>query len=143
MKYFLILLSLVSFGGIVYAEEYDLCENIEGIQTTYPSGYSSVGSPGTCYVLPPPVTVDVNPVGSGVDAVTIDVNPAPASSGEPGSIPSDRKIITSTEELQTYTFSTDSTPQERITLIQERLKATLIQLIEMLTKQIAELQAQL
>lgn len=155
----IVIIALAFIGTTAYAEE-DLCNNIEGMQTTYPSGYSSVGSPGTCYILPEPVTIDVNPVGSGVDAVTIDVNPAgsgvdavqidvnPTPSSNTGVIQnsvttatSTTKVITSTEELQTYLFDPKVPVAERAAVIEERIKAAMIQLIEILTKQLNELMA--
>jgi hypothetical protein len=166
MKYITTLVIILALAGIVHAEDYDMCNNIDGMQTTMPSGYSTIGAnpPGSCYVIPPPVTIDVNPVGSGVDAVTIDVNPAgsgvdavqidvnptPSSSGNTTSTTNAQsqnaqttsstiKVITSTEELQTYLFDPKVPVAERAMIIEERIKAAMIQLIEMLTKQLNEL----
>jgi hypothetical protein len=165
MKYLMTLTIALALTGIVHAEDYDMCNNIDGVQTTIPSGYSTIGAnpPGSCYVQPAPVTIDVNPVGSGVDAVTIDVNPAgsgvdavqidvnpnPTSNNNSNTTATQNtvsqtatstiKVITSTEELQTYLFDPKVPVAERAAVIEERIKAAMIQLIEILTKQLNEL----
>lgn len=167
MKYITILAIALSMTGVVHGEEYDMCNNIDGVQATMPTGYSTVGAnpPGSCYLIPPPVTIDVNPAGSGVDAVTIDVNPAgsgvdavqidinptPSSSSSSNTTTSVTlspatqtatstiKVIVSTEELQTYLFDPKVPVAERAAIIEERIKVAMIQLIELLTKQLNDL----
>ena len=153
------ILVLASFAGTAYAEE-DMCENIDGIQTTMPSGHSSVGSPGQCYELqtpvtidlvPPggePITIDINPVdaeGNSGPAQTIDVNPvgleiktfteANATTSVSTTTPT---VITSVEQLQAYIFDPDTTKEQRVEAIENHIKSLLQKIIEILTAQIEE-----
>lgn len=162
LKIFVIALALI--GTTAHAELISLPQSDDAC----PTGYSRVGSPdGQCYELQAPVTIDVNPAGSGVDYVRIDVNPAGSGVSavqidvnpfNPGTGAKDVSItatstagditvstttpavITSVEQLQPYIFSPDATNAEKIVAIENHLKSLLMQLIEQLIKQLQELQ---
>ena len=157
------ILVLASFAGTAYAEE-DMCENIDGIQTTMQSGHSSVGSPGQCYelqipvtidIVPPggePITIDINPVdaeGNSGPAQTIDVNPVglkvktfTESNATTSVSTTTPTVITSVEQLQAYIFDPKATNEEKVLAIEQHIVSLLKQIIEILKVEIeAALQA--
>lgn len=160
-----IIVSCLYLNLIAHAEEIDYCNNIEGIQSSMPAGYSTVGSPGQCYLIPPPVTIDLNPPGNApvttdinpVDshgnsgpAQTIDVNPgngpqsvsaaATASDGTKVELSTTTpKLITSLEDLQPFIFDPSATKAEKIALIETRIKVLLQKLIDILVEELEAL----
>lgn len=154
---------LASTWSVAYADYIgdvppDLCSNVAGLQDVVPANYHANGD-GTCTMIDQGVTIDIVPPGGepqaidvakpGEEAKTIDVNPVGGSSGS-GSGRSESsnsigsgvtpKVITSTEELQTYVFSATTTPEERVTILQTRLITLLQALVQMLTAQLATAQ---
>ena len=148
--------------GSAYAEEYDLCDNLEGVQATMPAGRSSVGSPGVCYELQAPVTIDLTPPGG--EPVTVDTNPVnqDGTSGvaqtidvnpfNPGTTPQTITVtqgevtvstttptmIRTVEELQAYIFAPETSNEEKISAIENHIISLMQEIIEIL---IAEIEA--
>lgn len=146
-----------------HLEGIDYCSNIEGDQTSVPAGYHAE-SDGTCTVLQAPVTIDlaqpgeapvttdITPVdqsGSATGPVQqIDVNPAGggavsataqnvAVDGTVVSVSTTTpRLITSLEELETYIFDPKISKEEKISVIESRLKVVLQALVDLLTEEL-------
>lgn len=173
MKKFIPILALCVWIFPAYsmyaAEEFDLCDNFEGIQATMPANHSSVGSPGQCYELQAPVTIDlaqpgeapvtidVNPVdseGKAGPAQTIDVNPqgmgqtaiTASSTASDGTVvelsTTTPRTITSLAELNAYVFDPETKVADRIIAIENHVKGLMQQLIDVLIAEIERLIAE-
>lgn len=151
-------LSVVHADLITLPNEPDVCSNIDGYQYPAPAGYHAEAD-GTCTLLEAPVTIDVVPPGGdpqtidvaapGETSKTIDVNPPSNSSGSAsgrpnisvgGSVLGASTVITSLADLQNYVFDTNTTTEERITIIQTRLIAVLTQMVQQLQAQVSATQ---
>lgn len=169
MKKTILILALVILPGIPVITQAadDFCLNYPGIQDRVPFGFHA-GPDTTCIPDQEPVVIDVAPPGSEPvvidivppqapgssilpEAKQIDVNPVgytpsvstASKTASDGSVVSasttPKTVITSIYDLNTYIFDPGASKEEKIALIESRIKVLLQEIINILTLQIEEI----